>query len=197
MALLNLIEPENIRSEAEKTTIRPLGKEYAAQQMADTLSAIVAAGDNGEIGINGRMPWHISADLRHFKSITLSHPVIMGRRTWQSLPVKPLPGRLNIIISRSPDFIAPGASVAPSIPDALQMVKGLGEAFIIGGGQIYKEAMPLVQRIYLTRVHLPFPGADTFFPLPSEPEWMRVEQSDRLVTPEGTPFTFETWMRMR
>lgn len=197
MALLNLIEPENIRSEAERTTIRPIGAELAATYIVDSLSAIVAAGKKGEIGFNGDMPWHIPADLKRFKSITLGHPVIMGRRTWESLGIRPLPGRLNIVITRSAAYNAPGAQKASSLFEALEMVKGLGESFIIGGGEVYKEAMPFINRIYLTSIQASFPEADTFFALPTEDSWMRVEQSERYVTPDGVGFTFETWLRNR
>lgn len=197
MALLNLIEPENIRSEAERTTIQPIGKEYAAQYVADSLSAIVAAGPEGEIGIGGDMIWHISDDLRRFRHITTGHTVIMGRKTWESLPKKPLPERRNIIVTRNPAYSAPGAECAGSLAAAIEMAKGSGETFIIGGGEIYSQAMPSVTRIYLTRILAEAPDADTYFPLPAEPEWMRVEQSERKVTSHGTPYLFETWLRMK
>lgn len=133
------------------------------------LSLIVAAGEHNEIGKDGAMPWHLPADLRHFKAVTLGKPVIMGRRTWDSIG-KPLPGRRNIVITRDRMWSAEGCEVAHSLPEALVMAAGEPEIMLIGGGQLYREALPRAQRIYLTRVHGTF-DADTFFPSFDMNQW--------------------------
>ena len=139
------------------------------------VSAVVAASDNNVIGKDGGLPWHVSSDLKLFKEITLGKPVIMGRRTWESLPRKPLPGRRNIVITRNPDYVAEGAEIARSVDEALALCAGEPEVSIIGGGQVYEQAMSRTDRIYLTRIHLEVEG-DTFLPdLPAE-EWREVER---------------------
>lgn len=195
MALLNLIEPENIKTEAERTTIRPLAKEYAAEHAPHSISIIVATGKNGEIGVKGKMPWHIPDDLRHFKHITMHHPVIMGRKTWDSLPIKPLPGRRNIVISRHALLLPKGAEGATSLQQALDLTRAEREIFIIGGGEIYQQALPFASRLYLTRIFAECQEADTFFPLPTPDAWMKVEESERNVSLHTPSFTFETWIR--
>lgn len=136
------------------------------------LSLIVAVGENNEIGKGGRMPWHLPADLKHFKALTLGKPVIMGRKTYEAIG-KPLPGRRNMVVSRSPGYRAPGCEVAPSFTDALVVSAGVAEIMVIGGGEIYREALPRAQRIYLTRVHGHF-DADTFFPTIDPSEWREI-----------------------
>jgi dihydrofolate reductase len=133
------------------------------------LSLIVAAGENNEIGKDGVMPWHLPADLRHFKAVTLGKPVIMGRRTWDSIG-KPLPQRRNIVVTRDKMWSAEGCEVAHSLPEALVMTAGEPEIMLIGGGQLHREALPRAQRIYLTRVHGTF-DADTFFPPLDMNQW--------------------------
>jgi dihydrofolate reductase len=137
------------------------------------ISIIVAIGKNREMGKNGKIPWHISEDFKRFKQITLGHPVIMGRKTWESLPVKPLPNRFNIVITRDPEFKPAGAIVCNSIENAIkkaqEMLKQVQydmkkeEIFIIGGGQVFGQAMPLVNKLYLTIIDRNF-DADIFFP---------------------------------
>jgi dihydrofolate reductase len=139
------------------------------------VSAVVAASDNGVIGRDGGLPWHVSSDLKLFKEITLGKPVIMGRRTWESLPRQPLPGRRNIVITRNPDYVAEGAEIARSVDEALALCAGEPEVSIIGGGQVYEQAMSRTDRVYLTRIHLDVEG-DTFLPdLPAE-QWREVER---------------------
>jgi dihydrofolate reductase len=137
----------------------------------------VAASDNNVIGKDGGLPWHVSSDLKLFKEITMGKPVIMGRRTWESLPKQPLPGRRNIVITRNPDYAADGADVAGSIHEALAMCEGEPEVSIIGGGQVYEQAMDRTDRIYLTRIHLTVDG-DTFLPELPENEWQEVERRE-------------------
>lgn len=116
------------------------------------ISLILAASDNNVIGHDNQMPWHLSNDLKRFKSLTLGHPVIMGRKTFESLG-RPLPGRQNIVISRNADYVAEGCDVVSSIEHALNMVSSQDEVFIIGGGQIYSQMWEKADNLYLTRVH--------------------------------------------
>ena len=125
-------------------------------------SLIVARARNGTIGKDNGMPWHLPADLAHFKRTTLGCPVIMGRRTWDSIG-RALPGRRNIVVSRTPGFHAPGAEVVASLADAWRAVAGAEEAFVIGGAQLYEEALAVADRIYLTDIAGDVAG-DTFFP---------------------------------
>ncbi len=141
------------------------------------VSAVVAASQNGVIGKDGGLPWHVSSDLKLFKEITLGKPVIMGRRTWESLPKKPLPGRRNIVITRNRDYVAEGADIARSVDEALSLCHGETEVSIIGGGQIYADVMDRIDRIYLTRIHLDVEG-DTFLPDMPENEWREVERRE-------------------
>ncbi|MDB5237110.1 MAG: Dihydrofolate reductase [Parcubacteria group bacterium] len=129
---------------------------------------VVALGKDNVIGKDNGLLWHLSDDLKHFKAITLGHPVIMGRNTWESIPKKyrPLPGRTNIVVSRNESFDALGAITARSLDDALEQSKlaeGAEEIFIIGGGQLYAAALPQTDRIYLTLVDDDTPGT-VFFP---------------------------------
>jgi dihydrofolate reductase len=132
-------------------------------------SLIVARARNGTIGRDNTMPWHLPADLAHFKRTTLGHPVIMGRRTWESLG-RPRPGRRKIVVSRTPGYVAPGAEVTGSLAEAWRLVADAEEAFVIGGGELYAQAMPEVDRIYLTDVAGQAEG-DAFFPEPAAGEW--------------------------
>ena len=127
-------------------------------------SLIVARSRNGAIGIANAMPWHLPADLAHFKRTTLGHPVIMGRRTWESIG-RALPGRRNIVVSRTPGFPAPGAQVVGSLAQAWLAAEGAPEAFVIGGAQLYAEALEQADRIYLTDVVGEAEG-DAFFAAP-------------------------------
>jgi dihydrofolate reductase len=128
------------------------------------VSLIVAMARNRVIGDAGRLVWRLPADLRFFKRTTMGHHVLMGRKTWDSIG-RPLPGRTFVVITRQHDFSAPGCHVAHSLEDALALARAAGEdeAFVIGGAEIYALALPLADRIYLTRVDASFPG-DTSFP---------------------------------
>jgi len=125
-------------------------------------SIIVALSENNVIGRDKGLPWKLSADLKRLKELTMGHHIIMGRKTWESLG-KPLPGRIHIVITRQKDYKAPGASVVNSLEEALIMSSGDHEVFIFGGGEIFAKALPVVQKIYLTRVHAKIQG-DTYFP---------------------------------
>ncbi|MFT3741823.1 MAG: dihydrofolate reductase [Gammaproteobacteria bacterium] len=121
------------------------------------ISLIVATAQNGVIGIHNQLPWHLPEDLRHFKTLTLGKPIIMGRHTYESIG-KPLPGRRNIVVSRNPDLNIPGCEVAPSIDAALSLVHDQPEVMIIGGTQIFREVAPRVDQVYLTIVWQVFTG---------------------------------------
>lgn len=140
------------------------------------LSLVVAVGENNEIGKGGKMPWHLPADLKHFKALTLGKPVIMGRKTFEAIG-KPLPERRNIVVTRNSGFHAPGCETAASLTDALVLVSGTPEVMVIGGGEIYREALLRAQRIYLTRVHARF-DADTFFPQLDPADWRETARVD-------------------
>jgi dihydrofolate reductase len=136
------------------------------------ISIIVAVADGGVIGAGGKMPWHISEDLRMFKRVTTGHPVVMGRRTFESLG-RPLPGRVNVVVTRNPEWTAEGVTTAGSLNDAVKMFPPEEEVFIIGGGEVYRQALPLAGRLYLTRIHAPFDG-DTYFPEWNPADWTLV-----------------------
>ena len=132
-------------------------------------SLIVARARNGAIGKDNGMPWHLPADLAHFKRTTLGHPVIMGRRTWESIG-RALPGRRNIVVSRTPGYRAPGADVVTTLTEAWRAAAGTDEAFVIGGAQLYADALPDADRIYLTDVVGELDG-DTYFPVLAPEQW--------------------------
>ena len=135
-----------------------------------SLTMIVAAGENNEIGKNNKLIWHLKDDLKRFKALTSGHHIIMGRKTFESFP-KPLPNRTHIVISRQKDYQVPeGVLLVNSIEDAIDAASGDHQPFIIGGGEIYKQAMPFASKIELTRVHATF-DADTFFPEMNRDEW--------------------------
>ena len=145
------------------------------------ISYVVAVSRNGVIGREGGLPWHISTDLRRFKELTMGKPVVMGRKTWESLPRKPLPGRRNIVITRSTSFAAEGAEVVQSAEDALALCRDAPEVAVIGGGEIYRLFWPMVDRLYLTEVELDVEG-DTRFPVLEPGEWQEVA---REIHPKG------------
>lgn len=137
------------------------------------LSLIAAMSENRVIGRGGKLPWCLPADLKRFKSLTIGHAMIMGRRTFESIG-RPLPGRRSIILSRSEKYRPSGTSVVPSLQDALALVDSEVEIFIIGGAQIYQLAMPLADRIYLTIVHAVLDG-DAFFPSVDLEQWRLID----------------------
>lgn len=151
------------------------------------ISLIAAMADNGVIGKDGKMPWHLPEDLRYFKAQTLGKPVIMGRKTWESIGAKPLPGRDNFVISRNPDYNAEGAIVVGSLDEALSLVEWADEVMIAGGGQIYAEALALADRLYLTEVHIETDG-DARFPAFNGGEWVEISREDR--TDGDTAYSF-------
>ncbi len=152
-------------------------------------------GDDFEIGYNGDLIWRIKEDLKRFKSLTMGHPIIMGRKTRDSLP-KALPGRTNIAITRNPDYSAPDTLIAHSLYEAIELAKkaeGSDKIFIIGGGQIYEEAFPILDRMEITHVYDTPEDVDTFFPKVSMDDWELIEKSDLFETPERNAFDFESF----
>lgn len=140
------------------------------------LSIVVATDTQNGIGKNNQLLWHLPADLKFFKRTTSGHTIIMGRKTFDSIG-KALPNRRNIIISRQPELKVEGIEVYPNLEDALEACADEKEVFIIGGGEIYKQALPKTQRIYLTKVHHEF-DADTFFPILEAEDWEVISKED-------------------
>ncbi len=145
-----------------------------------TVSAIVAIARNYAIGHQNQIPWYLPADLKYFKKVTTGHHVIMGRKSFESIG-KPLPNRTNVVITRDPFFVATGCTVVHSIEEALALSEANGEteAFIIGGGEIYRQSWPYLDRLYLTEVGIE-PEADVFFPKLDEDEWTEISSEAHL-----------------
>ena len=150
-----------------------------------SISIIVAMDENNLIGANNRLPWHLPNDLKHFKRNTVGKPILMGRRTFESIG-RPLPERVNLVLSRDAGFVAAGCHTVRSLDEALAHAGDAAELMVIGGSQLYALALPRTQRIYLTRVHGRFTG-DTWFPELNEGEWDIVEQSPQ-VADERNPY---------
>lgn len=142
------------------------------------ISIIAAMDENRVIGYQGQMPWHLPADLKHFRQITMGKPIIMGRKTYESIG-KPLDGRTNIIVTRNPGFQAPDCTVTHSLEEALQAAASENpqEAVIIGGGNLYTQALPLADTLYLTQIQEQFNG-DTYFPAWEPQQWQTLESTD-------------------
>ncbi len=160
-----------------------------------TIVAAVAA--NGVIGRDGGLPWHLPEDLHHFRDLTLGAPVVMGRRTWDSLPdrFRPLPGRRNIVVTRMPTWSAPGGERAASLAAALVLAGDAPAVFVVGGASLYAEALPVADRLVLTELGIA-PDGDTRFPAWDRSAFEEVERDDR-VSAAGTPFAFVTYRRRR
>ena len=155
---------------------------------------IFARAANGVIGRDNTIPWRLPEDMARLKRLTTGWPVIMGRKTWDSLPVKfrPLPGRANIVITRQPDWTDTGATTAASLADALALCASSAEVWILGGAQIYAQAMPLADRIEVTEIAENIEG-DAFAP-PLGPEWRQAAREDH-VSATGMKFSFITYQK--
>lgn len=171
-------------------------KGTAEKKKVSKLTIIVAAGENNAIGKNNDLIWHLSEDLKRFKSLTSGHHIIMGRKTFESFP-KPLPNRTHIVITRQSDYDVPyGVITVSSLADAIDAAKSDIQPFIIGGGEIYKQALPLADKLEITRVHASFPEADTFFPEIDEAIWKEVERSTHDADENHAhAFSFITYVR--
>ncbi len=150
------------------------------------ISIIAAIGKNNELGKGNELLWKLPADMKHFKETTTGHTVVMGRKTFQSIG-RALPNRRNIVVTRDETFAIEGVEVAHSLGEAIEKVAGEEEAFIIGGGELYKQALPFTDKLYITHVDSEF-DADTFFPHISE-EWKKVSEEEHLAD-ETNPFAY-------
>jgi dihydrofolate reductase len=157
------------------------------------VSLVVARADNGVIGDAGRLPWHLPDDLRHFKAVTIGKPCIMGRKTWESLPRKPLPGRANIVVTRDRDFRAEGALVGHSLDEAFALAGAAEEICVIGGAEIIRLALARATRVHLTEIHAAFAG-ETTLPAFAPPAWRETTREDR-ATAEGLRYSYVTLER--
>ena len=157
------------------------------------ISIIVAVSEDWGIGKDNELLWHISEDLKRFKRLTTGNTVIMGKKTWESLPRKPLPGRKNIVLTDNPKEIIENAVTCYSIDDALSKCSSDEEIFIMGGGSIYRQFMPLADRLYISHVHKKAP-ADIYFPEIDLNTWKVTEEED-FVSDEGIPYTYTVYGR--
>ena len=161
--------------------------------MKPRLTLIAAVARNGVIGRDNRMPWHLPEDLRHFKALTMGHPMIMGRKTWESLPGR-LPGRPHIVVTRDDGYRAEGATVVHSLPAAIANAGDCGEVFVIGGAEIYAQALATADRLQLTEIDADFDG-DTTFPAWDRHQWRETSRISQ-VSAAGLGHAFVTYDRI-
>ena len=156
------------------------------------ISMIVARSRNHVIGRDNQMPWKISADLQFFKRVTMGYPVIMGRKTWESIG-RPLPGRRNIVVSRNAGYEPTGGELARSLDEALNRLSEAPRVFVIGGEQLFKQAFDRADRLFITEIDMDVEGGDTFFELPNKADWKEVERTSG--SENGIQFHFVTLER--
>ncbi|MBU3577007.1 dihydrofolate reductase [Polynucleobacter sp. UK-Kesae-W10] len=156
------------------------------------ISMIVARSRNHVIGRDNQMPWKISADLQFFKRVTMGHPVIMGRKTWESIG-RPLPGRRNIVVSRNADYLANGAELADSLDEALNRLGDSPRVFVIGGEQLFTQAFDKADQLFITEIAIDVEGGDTFFEVPNPDAWNVIERTPGFEN--GIDFEFVTLER--
>lgn len=166
------------------------------------ITIVVAAAEDNAIGKNNRLIWRLPEDMKFFKEKTIGHCIVTGRKNYESIPDKfrPLPGRTNIVVTRSRDYQAPGAIVVHSFKEAMEKAKSLGETVlgVIGGGEIYREALPHTDIVWLTRVHHRFPDAHTFFPELDPSEWKESWREEHPADEKHAyPYTFLKLERVR
>lgn len=159
------------------------------------ISIVAAIARGGVIGRDNAIPWRVPEDARHFRALTMGHPVVMGRRTWDSLPARyrPLPGRRNVVLSRDPDWQAAGAERAGSLDEALRLLDGVPRLFVIGGADVYAAALPIADDLLLTEIDADVDG-DRVFP-PFDAEGFAETARERLVSGAGVPVSFVTYTR--
>jgi dihydrofolate reductase len=160
--------------------------------MRPRLTVIAAVAANGVIGKDNRMPWHLGEDLKHFKALTMGHPMIMGRKTWESLPGR-LPGRPHIVVSRNPAYQAEGATVVTSLAAAIAAAGDTDEAFVIGGAELYGQALPIADRLQLTEIAADYDG-DAWFPDWDRNLWRQASRDARC-SESGLGYAFVTYER--
>ncbi len=168
--------------------------------MKPVVTIIVAVARDGAIGRRGDLLFHISDDLRRFKRLTMGHPIVMGRKTFESFPKGPLPGRTNIVVTRSGDYDGRGATVAGSLDEALKAAAAeeTGRIFILGGGEIYRQAFGIADALELTDIDAAVDDADTFFPAVNDVDWELTEVSEPMTDPRtGISYSFKTYARRR
>ncbi|MEO8627737.1 MAG: dihydrofolate reductase [Betaproteobacteria bacterium] len=158
-----------------------------------SLSAVIAIDRNRVIGNQGKLPWHLPADLKRFKALTMGHHIIMGRKTWESIG-KPLPGRTSVVISRDSNFSAAGAIVVGSLAKAREVASSDAEAFVIGGAEIFRVALPQLDRLYLTRIDAEYAG-DVFLPACEDDGWSLVSEESHAAADGRPPWTFNVYQR--
>ena len=142
------------------------------------ISLVYAVSQNGVIGVRGGLPWHVPSDLKHFKATTMGKPIIMGRKTWESLPHKPLPDRMNIVMTKNKNFSATGATVARNLDQALELAGDVPEVCVVGGAEVFKAYLPKAQKIYLTRILASVAG-DVMIPPIDLSVWSEVSRSEK------------------
>lgn len=157
-----------------------------------TLCVIVAMAKNRVIGIHNTLPWHLPEDFKHFKALTMGHPIIMGRKTYESIG-RPLPGRTTVIVSRDPAYRVQGCVNVQSIDAAIAACADQTEVFCVGGAEMYAQVLPRADRLYLTEIQAEFEG-DAWFPAFDPAQWREVERQ-ALVSPEGLGYHFVTYSR--
>ncbi|WP_072242727.1 dihydrofolate reductase [Anoxybacillus suryakundensis] len=179
------------------TRIRILKRTYLYKEVSQLISIIVAMDRNGVIGYNNTLPWHLPADLAYFKHVTMGHPIVMGRKTFASIG-RPLPGRINIILTRDKTFLVnSNVQVIHSMDNIRQIEQQYGHVFIIGGAQVFEQAMSLADRLYVTHIDATFTG-DTFFPPIDEKQWtLRTAQPGVQDEKNRYPHTFCIYERAR
>lgn len=161
------------------------------------ISIIVAVSDDWGIGMNNELLWHIPEDLKRFKKLTMGKTIIMGKRTWESLPRRPLPGRKNIVLTDIPDECIDGSVTAYTIEDALSKCVQDEEIFVIGGGMVYRQFMPIADRLYITHVHKKAP-ADVWFPKIDRRKWKIIEKEECISEDENRiPYTYVVYARKK
>ncbi len=142
-----------------------------------TLSVIVAMAEDRAIGRDNDMPWHLPADLKYFKATTMGKPIVMGRKTYESIG-RPLPGRRNIVVTRNADWSAEGVDVVPSLQAAKEVIADADEAMIIGGAQIYGQCLDVADKLYITEIAITVPDADAWFPAFNKADWREVSREE-------------------
>jgi len=159
------------------------------------ITMIAAMGENREIGLNNELLWHLPADMKHFRSTTMGKPIIVGRKTYESFGAKPLPGRLNIVISRDANYPGNGATVVTSIEDAIEAVKDVEEVMVIGGASFYEQFLPKTDQLILTFVHTNF-KADAFFPEIDFSHWQEISREEHNADEKNKfDYSFVTYQR--
>lgn len=166
--------------------------------MSLAFDMIVAVARNGVIGFNGDMPWHVPEDLKHFKQVTQGHPVIMGRKTWDSLPFRPLPKRTNVVMTRDPHWSADGAVTAQTVDQVTMRLQDMcpeaSTAYVMGGATLYDLFYPYARHIWVTRLNIE-PEGDTWFQLPEDSGFVLLESRNTVTSISGIQYTIEKWGR--